>query len=414
MIGLTMKPRATACAALVAISLCCSPPPRALGAKLAIQPLELPVPAGSAMPQLSVTGERAIVSWIETAPVENAGSRASLKFAERTAPGWSDARTVASGTDWFVSWADVPSVIRLDDDTLAAHWLQTTDAANEAYDLRLSFSKDGGRTWTPPVSPHHDGTKTQHGFASLFQMPGAGLGLVWLDGRATALDQKNGNDNMSLRAALFDRAGRQVSESLVDDRVCDCCPTAVGMTADGPVTIYRDRSADEIRDIATSRFANGAWTAPAPVHADGWKITACPVNGPAISARGRQVAVAWMTAHGDEGRAFAAFSRDAGATFGAPIRLDDGGSLGRVAVDLADDGSAFASWIEFAEGRGQFRVRQVDPTGQRGPAQTVAGIESDRASGYPRLARRGQELLLAWTESAAGQSRVRTAAARLR
>ena len=32
--------------------------------------------------------------------------------------------------------------------------------------------------------PHSDGTKTEHGFASLIQMPGAGLGLAWLDGRA--------------------------------------------------------------------------------------------------------------------------------------------------------------------------------------------------------------------------------------
>ncbi len=413
-IQLIMNPRAIACAAALAVSVSCSPSSRAFETKLAIQPLNLPVAAGSAMPQLSVTGEHAIVSWIETAAIENAGSRATLKFAERTPSGWSDARTVASGTDWFVNWADVPSVVRLADDTLAAHWLQTTDAANEAYDLRLSFSRDGGRTWTPPVSPHHDGTKTQHGFASLFQMPGAGLGIIWLDGRALELDKKSGSDNMSVRAAFFDRAGGQVSESLVDDRACDCCPTAVAITDDGPIAAYRDRSAGEVRDIATSRFASGAWAAPVPVHADGWTITACPVNGPAISARGRQVAVAWMTARDDQGRAFAAFSRDAGATFGAPIRLDDVGSLGRVGVELADDGSAFASWIEFADGRGQFRIRRVDASGRRGPAQTVAGIESDRASGYPRLARRGEELLLAWTEPAAGQSRVRTAAAPVR
>ena len=31
--------------------------------------------------------------------------------------------------------------------------------------------------------PHHDKTRTQHGFVSMFEMPAGGLGLVWLDGR---------------------------------------------------------------------------------------------------------------------------------------------------------------------------------------------------------------------------------------
>src|SRR5206468_6980155 len=236
----------------------------------------------------------------------------------------SEARTVASGDDWFVNSADVPSVLRLDDGTLAAHWLQNTEVNEEAYDLRIAFSKDDGKTWTAPVSPHHDGTKTQHGFASLFQAPGAGLGLVWLDGRAVVKE----NDNMSLRTAVFDRNRAQVSESLIDDRVCDCCPTATATTSDGPIVAFRDRSAGEVRDISVSRLVAGRWSPPAPVHDDGWQIAACPVNGPAISARGGAVGVGWMSGKDDQGKAFAAFSNNAGATFGPPIRLDDGSSLG--------------------------------------------------------------------------------------
>jgi hypothetical protein len=308
--------------------------------------------------------------------------------------------------------ADVPSVLALNDGTLVAQWLRTTDEHLEAYDVRLAFSKDEGRTWSAPTSPHHDGTKTQHGFASLFEMPGGGLGLVWLDGRAVDPDPDKGKDDMSLRAATFDRDGTETSEAAVDQRVCDCCPTAIAMTADGPIAAYRDRSPEEVRDVAVTRLADakrGQWTAPATVHADGWKIDACPVNGPAISARGRQVAVAWMTAKDDQGRAFAAFSNDAGATFGAPVRLDDAASQGRVGIALLADGSAVASWIEFADRRAALRMRRIEATGARGPAQTVAGVGTERTSGYPRLARRGDELLLAWTETSDGRSAVRTA-----
>jgi len=188
-------------------------------------------------------------------------------------------------------------------------------------------------------------------------MPGSGLGLVWLDARQTDDPE---NDNMSLRAAAFDATGAQVSESLVDERVCDCCPTATAMAASGPIAAFRDRSREEVRDISVSRFVDGKWTPSTPVHDDGWKIEACPVNGPAISARGRTVVVAWMTARDDDGRALAAFSNDEGATFGTPIRLDDAGSLGRVGVILLDDGSAIASWIDFANKHAQFQVRRVE------------------------------------------------------
>src|SRR5262249_15132762 len=158
----------------------------------------------------------------------------------------------------------------------------------EAYDIKMTWSKDNGATWSAPASPHHDGTTTQHGFATLFPMRGGGLGAVWLDGRATADPE---NDNMSVRFAAFDAGRRQLADTLVDERACECCPTSVAVTDEGPVAVYRDRSAAEIRDIAASRLVNGAWTPPAIVHADDWHIEACPVNGPAASADGRTVAV---------------------------------------------------------------------------------------------------------------------------
>src|SRR5262245_19192479 len=198
----------------------------------AVQPLESPAAtAGSAQPQLSVQSDRLLMSWVE---ILNAD--ATLKVAERTATGWSEARRVASGRDWFVNWADVPSVVRLADGSLAAHWLKESASSPYAYDVRLAFSKDEGRTWSEPTSPHHDGTPNEHGFASLFQAPGSGLGLVWLDGRAmkpsTPGEEPEGS--MGLRAAVFDPQGTQVSAAVLDDRVCECCPTAAAVTSEGP------------------------------------------------------------------------------------------------------------------------------------------------------------------------------------
>jgi hypothetical protein len=377
---------------------------------LAPESLPSPALANSAQPQLSVSDRGVLLSWIE-----RAGDLATLKFAERTASGWSEPRTIASGRDWFVNWADVPSALRLPSGVIVAHWLQKSGPDTYAYDVRLSYSKDDGKTWAPSFLPHQDGTRTEHGFASLFPM-GDGLGLVWLDGRAMkagAHEGDHGAGAMSVRFARYDRNWKLVEEKAIDERVCECCPTAAAVTAEGVIAAYRDRSAGEIRDIYSSRLVGGNWTVPAPVFNDGWKIAACPVNGPALSARGRDVAHAWFTVKQEQGQAYLAFSKDAGRTYGAPIRVDDGGSLGRVDVELLPDGAALATWIEFADQRAQFRARRIDRSGARSPAVTIAGIAGNRASGYPRAALGRGEIVLAWTESAEGALQVRTAAAAL-
>jgi len=375
----------------------------------AVMVLTNPTAANSVGPQLTVSRKGALLSWIE----QGEGG-ATLKFAERTSTGWSPARTVASGADWFVNWADVPSVIRLANGTLAGHWLQKSGSSTYAYDVRLSYSRDDGRTWSPSFTPHHDGTKTEHGFASLFQMPGAGLGVAWLDGRAMTGGHGVGGAGgaMSVRFATFDSSWKQTSETAVDPRVCECCPTTIAVTSDGPIAAFRNRTEDETRDIYVSRLERGKWTDPVPVHRDGWKINACPVNGPMLSARGRDVAVAWFTAKDDTGRAFIAFSKDAGRTFGAPIRLDDAGTLGRVDVELLPDGSAIATWIELADQRAQFRARRVEASGAKSASVVVSGVSGNRASGYPRVAVSGDDVVFAWTDTGEGGSRVQTASAR--
>lgn len=51
-----------------------------------------------------------------------------------------------------------------------------------------------------------------------------------------------------------------------------------------------------------------------------------------LSARGRRVAAAWFTAKDNQPRTFAAFSSDAGETWGEPIRLDENSALGHVDI----------------------------------------------------------------------------------
>jgi hypothetical protein len=226
--------------------------------------------------------------------------------------------------------------------------------------------------------------------------------VSWLDGRDTQPSDANPNGGpMALRYAAYDAQWKRTAEGVVDQQACECCSTMAAMTSEGVLIAFRDRSDKEIRDIAVSRFENGTWAAATTVHNDNFEMYGCPVNGPALSARGRQAAVAWFTVKHDQGQAYAALSNDAGRTWGAPIRLDEGVSLGRVDVEVLDDGSAVATWVEYADSRSQLRMRRVEASGTRSDAVPVAtGIEGGSASGFPRFARHGDELVFAWTESA--------------
>lgn len=365
---------------------------------LSIRPVSAPAAGESGQSQLTTSSRGVILSWLE-----RQDATATLKFSELSSGTWSQPRTVASNDNWFISDADVPTVLRMSDGTLVATTYPAVDPLIEAYDLRLSYSRDEGKTWARPFSPHHDGTKTQHGFGSLFELSPGRLGVVWLDGRDQELNKTDPlGGSMDVFFAAFDPSWKQTAESSIDARVCECCQLATTVTADGPVVAFRDRSDKEIRDIHVTRMDQGVWTPAVRVHADEWRIDACPVNGPALSSRGRTVAAAWFTAAGDDGHAYAAFSDDAGRTWGEPIRLDDGTSLGHVDIELLDDGSAAASWVEFSNQRAQFRVRQVKPSRERSKPIVIAGEGEGRVSGYPHLARRGSELVFAWTESGGG------------
>ena len=410
-----MRPRAILISAALIVTLTASASSRQSTAAwpLTVEPSTSPAGSESAQPQLSVSPRGVVLSWIE-----RTGAQATLRFSERSGGRWSEARTVASGTDWFVNWADVPSVVRLPNGTLAAHWLQKSGGDTYAYDVRLSYSKDDGKTWSPSFLPHHDGTRTEHGFASLFPLAG-GMGAVWLDGRAMAKPEgqkpgagEHGHGEMSVRFAAFDASWKQTADEAIDARVCECCPTAVAVTSEGPIAAYRNRGPEEERNIHVTRRENGKWTEGVPVHDDAWKIAACPVNGPMLSARGRDVVIAWFMAKDDQPRAFVAFSRDAGRTFGAPVRVDDVSTLGRVDVELLPDGSAAVSYIEFADKRAQFRVRRIDRSGARSAPVTISALESGRTSGYPRMALDGTALVFAWT-GRDGSTRVHTATAAL-
>jgi hypothetical protein len=377
---------------------------------LVIRSTQSPTDGDSREPELTTTPDgRVILSWVE----KLGDKRYALRTALLDRNGWSKAQTVAQGDNWFINWADFPSVIALKDGTLAAHWLVKSGTATYAYDVNISRSNDAGNTWMKAILPHRDNTQTEHGFVSLLPLPDGRLGAVWLDGR-NMKNMKESDDHgpspesMTLRYAAIDANGSLSDEVELDERVCECCQTSAAVTSAGPIAVYRDRSQGEIRDIHVVRQVNGSWTKPQAVFADNWKINGCPVNGPVVASDGSRVAVAWFTSVADTPRVKIAFSQDAGATFSQPIQVDDGESVGRVDTLLLPDGSALVCWLSGNVDGGAIKVRRVRADGSVGPPAVIAKTDISRSSGFPRMAWLGDEVHFAWTEFGK-PARVRTA-----
>ena len=372
--------------------------------------IDPPATASAVAPNLVVAGDAVLATWLEPtgssasaggpasagAPSAAGTSRAShrLRFARLEADGWARPVTITEGARIVASWADMPSVAMQADGVLVAHWAEQPAAAQgEGYDVVLARSVDGGATWRRIGTPHRDGAAAEHGFVSLVPDGDAVLAL-WLDGRTPGAT--------ALRAA---RVGAALGmEQIIDERVCDCCSTAAAATPVGPVVVYRDRDADELRDLASARRAGEAWSTPRPVHADGWQIAGCPVNGPAVAAAGSELATAWYTGAGLP-RVLVAFSGDAGVTFEPPIEVDAPrgarAPLGRVDVVVDRPGEVLVSWLAAERESGRLLVRRIARDRRRGAEFEVTTVAASRASGAPRMERLGDDAVLAWTDAPA-------------
>lgn len=368
--------------------------------------LEVPAGPGSAQPHLHAADDGTVwMSWVE--PVGD--EEHALRYASFEDAGWSTPETVASGTDWFVNWADVPSVRPLPDGRHAGHYLVSNGPGVFAYGVRIAQTSEDG-TWQDAIRPHRDASETEHGFVSLLPWTPDRLLAVWLDGRKMAGEGGGHQGEMTLRAGLLDPSGAVHQRTLLDDRTCECCPTSAVRTSDAALVAYRDRTEEEIRNIQIVRFDGETWSDPYLLHDDGWQIEGCPVNGPSLAALEEDAIAAWFTAADGRPRVRVAFSSDGGQQFSEPVAVAEGQAQGRVDVVALDDGSAVVSWLGQAQGSAVIKGRHVQPDGTMGEPVSLAVVPStSRDVGMPRMVRSEDELYVAWVGTADESSQVRLA-----
>lgn len=354
---------------------------------------EVPLQAkgGSSEPHFYMSpDEQLYLTWLEP----EGDDQHALRYSRFEEGVWSTPVTIASGANWFLHFADLPSMATLRDGSVAAQWLEMDPDEPGMYGVRIRVSRDGGNEWSAPIQPHRSPRNGEFGFVSMVPYPDDRFLVVWLDGRSAPR-------STALRMAYVSPLGRVFKNAALDKEVCECCSTDAARTSTGVVIVYRDRSPENWRDISIVRITDGRIHSPRIVYPDRWRIMSCPVNGPAVDAFLKDVVVAWYTeASGPMVKV--AFSSSGGEFFDRPITVAAGAPVrGRVDVALMPDGSATVCWVEQPTGQNTDNLLALrvwpDRKTSDDPVKIVEGA-AGLSGCQPQVMVVGARIVFAWTD----------------
>jgi hypothetical protein len=203
---------------------------------------------------------------------------------------------------------------------------QVKDLRFPAGDVRLARSTDGGKTFSSAVTVNHATPyPSSQGFQNMAIGPDGTIYVSWLDARLIDKYMLNHQENVSdstdsshahksghmpnmemddmqmagmqkadmkmqIRVSHSTDGGKHFSKgTVVSTGTCQCCRTAIAVGPKGTVyTAWRQIFGGlekQIRDIAISRSTDSgqSFTKPTRVHADDWRIRACPHAGTAVA-----------------------------------------------------------------------------------------------------------------------------------
>jgi hypothetical protein len=188
-------------------------------------------------------------------------------------------------------------------------------------ELRLSRSKDGGKTFLPSILVNDDEQVIGHSFDSIHVTPDGVVHVAWIDGR-------EGKKESGTFVTHSTDHGRTVAKNLkVDENTCVCCRTSLTTGLGGTVYLaWRKILPGDLRETVVARSTDGGNTFSSPVIVghDKWVFPGCPHRPASIGTdRLGRLYVVWYTEAVDETPAvFLAYSDDRGSTFSPKQKLN--------------------------------------------------------------------------------------------
>jgi len=292
----------------------------------------------------------------------------------------------------------LPALVQKPDDTL----VMVFSAKNEEAEFRFAGSVkyirsyDGGSTWTDPEIVHKSDTNIEnsHSFVAATLLADGEVGTVWLDGRhkldhsVMYFSKTNGMEGFG-------------EDYPVGEGTCQCCKNSLLTDENGTLHIAYRGLTDGTRDVMhfTSNDNGATFTKPKKISEDGWKIDACPHNGPAMArAEDGALHFIWYSLAGGEGL-FYATSADGGTSFTPRLQVSDNPVAKHPQLEVVN-GYAVTVWDELTgNGKSAHKRARLTVIGEGGVLKSEVLSTENREAWAPNLIKlKDGNLLASWVE----------------
>lgn len=263
----------------------------------------------------------------------------------------------------------------------------------------------GGIAFTPAMTLNDDGQAISHSFQGAGVAPDGSLHVAWLDARE-GLERGTAGITGGTTALWYTGSrdgGKTWSKNLrVAKGVCPCCRPGFGFVNGQVVVAWRGVESGDMRDIFFARSSDGgaAFSAPALLARDGWKIKGCPHVGPSLTAFDGKLHAVWYsegaarpaiwTAHSADGQKWSAKQPVSEGTHDPTHPLVQAGDDGVAAVFQARDAARDKGW-----GRVAAYYRELPVNGGK-----LIALPAKSNVNYPSVAPgHAGRTFVAWTET---------------